>query len=100
MNEQKFDEWVGFVKHKYQVGTYCFSTILRIGVTLLIWGGAFWFGSLGWDSKQGLVFFVMGSGVWLFIFRHMAPDFWDVSLEVIGGWRRSAKSWFFNRQQE
>lgn len=52
-------------------------------ITLLVWGGAVWFGSLAWDQKQGAVLALMGFGAWLTVVRFTLPGFWVLSKEVI-----------------
>lgn len=54
-----------------------------IAATMLVWGGAIWFGSLAWDQKQGAILALMGFGAWLAACRFVLPGFWYLSLEVI-----------------
>jgi len=54
-----------------------------IGATLLVWGGALWFGSLAWDQKQGAVLALMGFVGWLAVCRFVLPGFWILSIEAV-----------------
>jgi hypothetical protein len=95
--EEAFDEMLQGVGYKYQVGKYYFQKALCAAITVLIWGGAVWFGSLGWPQKQGSVFFVMGFGVWLLIFKLIAPGLWWMSKEMMLDLVRWLKSYIFKR---
>ena len=95
--EEAFDEMLQSVGYKYQVEKYYFQKALCVAITVLIWGGAVWFGSLGWPQKQVSVFFVMGFGVWLLIFKLIAPGLWWMSKEMMLDLVRWLKSYIFQR---
>jgi hypothetical protein len=57
--------------------------VVCIGATLLVWGGALWFGSLAWEQKQGAVLALMGFMGWLAVCRFVLPGFWILSIEVV-----------------
>lgn len=75
--------WLAVALHQYHQLIYWARWVLCILITLLVWGGAVWFGSLAWDQKQGAVLGLMGFAAWLAVFRFVAPGFWVLSKEVI-----------------
>ncbi len=95
--EETFDRIIEDVGYKFSVAKYLVQRGFQVAITLLVWGGAVWFGSLGLAHKQGSVFFAMGFGVWLLIFRLMVPDAWYMSKEMMAGWLRWLKSYIFKR---
>lgn len=68
---------------RYRQAVFCAKWAVCIAATLLIWGGAVWFGSLAWDQKQGAILALMGFGAWLAACRFVLTGFWYLSLEVI-----------------
>lgn len=68
---------------KYRQVIFWVRWMLCIAVTVLVWGGALWFGSLAWDQKQGAILALMGFGGWLAVCRFVLPGFWYLSIEVI-----------------
>jgi len=68
---------------KYRQVIFCAKWVICIAVTLLVWGGALWFGSLAWDQKQGAILALMGFGAWLVVCRFVLPGFWYLSIEII-----------------
>lgn len=62
----------------------CYARLaICIAITLLIWGGAVWFGSLAWDRKNGSILALMGFLGWLFASRYFLAGSWFLSIEVI-----------------
>lgn len=68
---------------KYRQAVFCAKWMVCIAATLLVWGGAIWFGSMAWDQKQGAVLALMGFCAWLVVCRFVLPGFWYLSIEVI-----------------
>lgn len=68
---------------RYRQTVFCAKWVVCIAATLLVWGGAIWFGSLAWDQKQGAILALMGFGGWLAACRFVLPGFWYLSIEVI-----------------
>lgn len=80
------------MKNLYINAKYYIKVLFWVAITVLVWGGALWFGSLGFDQKQGLVLAIMGFSAWLLIFKLGMPAFWVISLEMLGSlwvWVRS-----------
>jgi len=48
--------------YRYGQVIFCAKWVMCVAVTLLVWGGAIWFGSLAWDQKQGAILGLMGFG--------------------------------------
>lgn len=68
---------------KYHQFIFYARWLICLAITLFVWGGALWFGSLAWDQKQGAVLALMGFGAWLAVCRFVLPGFWYLSIEVI-----------------
>lgn len=71
------------VGHAYRQVVFYTRWGVCIGATLLVWGGALWFGSLAWNQKQGAVLALMGFMGWLAVCRFVLPGFWILSIEVV-----------------
>lgn len=67
---------------KYRQAVFCAKWVVCIAATLLVWGGAIWFGSMAWDQKQGEVLALMGFCAWLAVCRFVLPGFWYLSIDV------------------
>ena len=67
-----------------QVSKFLLQWAFLIAVTLLVFGGAVWFGSLAWHQKHGGVFFVMGFCAWLAMWRFFVPPAWFTAKSVLG----------------
>lgn len=68
---------------RYRQAVLCGKWAVCIAATMLVWGGAIWFGSLAWDQKQGAILALMGFGAWHAACRFVLPGFWYLSLDVI-----------------
>jgi len=76
-------KFVERLKSTYRWGVYVAQWALCIASVLFVWGGAIWFGSLGFEQKQGAVLFFMGVGGWLAMSRYVVPALWFLSIETL-----------------
>ncbi len=74
---------LNWIASAYRQVVFCARWVICIGATVLVWGGALWFGSLAWDQKQGAVLALMGFVGWLAVCRFVLPGFWVFAIEVI-----------------